>query len=208
MSERPIREAAGCKINFVRDEDGHVRDAHGSAPGKANILTFDLLCSKPLQYEAVFVEGVKRTLLVLDPYGDEISDRIRERIFGKSEQWALCIDRATGAIFIVTLSLSESDVASPGFWTLNLRPWMPLECSGSVQYRIPAEYLSRLHELKNKKRPYSVYVEPYALQDVVEGEHGYDHLRQNVIFTFAFDGGDVEVQRDSFRVVGEWKSLP
>lgn len=187
MKTHSIRKAAGLQINRVYDEAMELHGCDVTVPLKDSICTFDL-------------EVGGQDFLVLDSYGDDLSDTIRKRIFGKSKTWTIAINQKTGSIFRVSL------VFTGGHFAFVLQPWMPSEFVDGLQYSLPHDYLNRLDQLKNKKRPYSCYIDSDALQHFVEGEQGYDHLRSNVIFSFAFDQGDVEILGDQFRVVSRWES--
>lgn len=192
MKARQIREYPDHGVLLVIDEHGHEQEARGTIPDKDKITTFE-----------VSFGNNERTVLVLDPYGDDDLGGLRKKIFSGVRKWTVGVDRKSGAIFLVTLeSQSENGV------TLAIQPWMSDYHSDAVHYRIPGKYRDRLGELWNKKRPYSVYASPHALQMFVDREEGYEYLRHNVVFSFAFDDGNVEVLRDNYRVVGRWEVDP
>lgn len=154
------------------------------------------------------VDGVsenddKVSLLFLDPYGDDtLPDGIRERVFGKTP-YSVAIDREAGDICIV--SAFPRKRRQEGM-SLHVERWTNIFLSDGEQYKIPARWRNRLDELLSKKRPYRCHIEPGALEQFVDREIGYDHLRHNVVFSFDFDDdGLVEVWGESHRFVEHWR---
>lgn len=145
--------------------------------------------------------GETVSLLVLDPYGDDtLPDEIRKRIFGEFP-YTVAIDQKTGGICVLT-AWPEDD--GPTFYADR---WMP-SCIGvrGEQYCIPSRWKKRLGELCGMKRPYRCHVDPGALEQFADREVGYDHLRQNVVFSFHFFGSYMlEVWGDSYRKVEFWR---
>lgn len=136
---------------------------------------------------------------VLDPYGDELSEKIRRRVFGRSKSWTIAIHRKDGRIAIAYYFTERSSAGSKHH-CLSLVPW--------EDYRIPSQFLSQVDLLRSQKRPYSIYIDPTVLSSFIEREVGFEGMGRGVIFRFLFGPEILEVQGDFFRVCSSWRGFP
>lgn len=150
----------------------------------------------------------KIDFLVLDPYGDEIlSDEIRERVFGSSDKrWTLAIDRQTGELHIA--SLYECPTMFKGVQTsTHLELWLSRFCAQSHEgYVIPPAWLTRLDELKSKKRPFRISVRDFALIELLDREIGFNSLAENMVVSFDFHGESLDVASGQYRTTSKWST--
>lgn len=134
---------------------------------------------------------------VLDPYGDELPEKLRRRIFGKQKKWTVALNRADGRIATAHYFTEGDDVHC-----LFVEQWKDA--------RLPPDYIDRIDALRGMKRPYTIHIEPALLQDFIDREIGYRELTEyGVVFTFPFgrySGEKLEVQGRHFRPVMAWSS--
>jgi len=161
--------------------------------------------SKLTNYDLPFGD---RTLLVLDPYGNEhLSAEMEAAIFGgipyKSEGWTLAIDKADGKVYRLSYGREGKKFVAV-FWEY--------ETGSDETVRIPPSYLDRVDELKCKKRPFGISIQEYAAIAFAEREYGYRDLRMHTVVSFDFRGtqpesGYLEVYGDSHRLVSAWERI-
>ena len=138
-------------------------------------------------------------LLVLDAYGnDQWPDALNARVFGEGA-WALAIDRRDGALYRASF-VHDPEIDGLAMFAHRLgnsdNPEAPV---------VPEGWLPRLGELRFKKRPFRVAVDPFAALEVIDGEEGYAHLRDRLIVHLDFDDAALEISGDHHRVVGPWQ---
>ena len=153
-------------------------------------------------------------LLVLDPYGnDQWPTALKTRVFGEGI-WTLGIDRRTGEMYRVAFEMVVCPIERPdgvGFavGTKLIQLFANLLGEGGNEHAdapvVPVEYLSRLGELMNKKRPFRVSVDAFAALDVLDGEEGYAHLRDRLVVYLDFDDAGLEISGDNHRTVSSWE---
>lgn len=139
---------------------------------------------------------------VLYPYGDELPERLRRRIFGTQKKWTVALNRKDGRI--ATAHYFTERYGELGFaHCLFVEQWK--------NARLPPDYIDRIDALRGMKRPYTIHIEPALLQDFIDRVIGYPELAEHgVVFTFPFgrySGERLEVQGEYFRPVMAWGNL-
>jgi hypothetical protein len=187
VKTRSIYKAQGKTITKLFDDSWEqTLEEPVTLPGKDKLLTFDI-----------------GPWLVLYPYGDDdIPKSIRERIFGKEKRLAAAIHRETGDIGFAAYIIDDD-----GAHSIMVFRWMPDHMPGQSRYRIPAAYLPRLDELRNKKRPYKTWVSATDLMWFIDRQIGFDHLTSSLMFAFRFDGNTIEVGSEFYREVSDWLNV-
>jgi hypothetical protein len=133
---------------------------------------------------------------VMSPYGDDrLPKKLRRRIFGNGKRWALALNRKDGR------------VATAHYFTEDERHCFFIE--QYQNYRLPPEYVSRIDDLRELKRPYSIHLHPDHLADFIDGEIGYAALREGgVIVKINFNHYlSLELNGDFYRVCPRWADL-
>jgi hypothetical protein len=72
--------------------------------------------------------------------------------------------------------------------------------------RVPAAYLKRLDELKNKKRPYYLTVPERHLYGFATRWASFSDLQNNVVVDLHFNGHRLQVWGDCYREVSGWQN--
>ena len=186
MDAIPTREAAGRKLYGVYMDDKW--ELHKPAP--AVIIPDDrhLMNFK--------VTAGPRTLIVLDPYGNEIiGPEANRRIFRDSD-YTIAVDCETGAILLANFYIEKKH-------TVLVVSEFPALKEPSV---IPKHYLPRLPELLSKKRPFHTLFMAHAMLGFIEQETGFMELAQSITFFFDFDKRNLEVAGTDYREVSDWQS--
>lgn len=170
-------------------------------------LYFDDWANKPAEVEAQ-VPGSDKLFnfwaddyIVLDPYGDDLPDTIRNRTFGAEARFTLAINRVDGSIATAHFLIDEDGV--PALY-LNTLPRGRVD--DDPVYRIPQPYRDRLGELLSKKRPYRWNVDPSDFEALLDQSIGYPEL--SFVIRLDFDGETLEVSDDMWRRTSDWHSHP
>jgi hypothetical protein len=145
-------------------------------------------------YVTVIKEDKEEKVLILDNYGDEwLTGKIRKRLFG-TKNHTIGLNTSDGHIYLVSAS------AEPGSDVYDL---FLSDFANDTPIFLPKGYLSKLDELKSCKRPYVLYIAPWAMMHFMDRDFGYDKLIEHLIIQFDFDPY-LEVYNDSYRTVTAW----
>jgi hypothetical protein len=194
----------------ARDADGrHVRHVYdigqltgrwkkypsGTAvPTKDRLFNFDLKVGDD-------------AILVLDNYGDEtLPSRVRRRIMReKMFENTIGIHRRTGEIVIVGFILEYQSSSSSEPTALAACYWPFGDLGTGKQLFVPKPYMSRLDELKSKKRPFYISVAEHTLYAFMEREASYPDMERDLVVDLEFQRDErVQVWGESYRVVSGW----
>ena len=193
------------------------------APDKHHLSTFDLAgeYSESLNRENSPPKRATRTFLVLDDYGNEyLPSNMEERLLG-SEPYSVAVDKETGVLYLVTFKPIKletdtgHDVESYTYAAfLNGFPAYEED-----SWKVPAEYLSRLDELKSHKRPFRIVIDNYWLLRFCEREASFGDLQEQLVVDLEFDcasnpnhpherGSYLQVAKQIYREASPWRDVP
>lgn len=184
-----VRDVEGMRVSLVRDSLWLATSAvRTRVPTGKFLFNFNVHTSNG------------RTLLVLDPYGDEtLPDDIRKELgVAQMSSTTVGIWRDTGQIVHVSFAREKKKVT--------LCYWSHLDPDS---FTVPGNFLPRLDNLMSMKRPYSRDLTSHAWRSLHTRRIGYDHIAEFLVYSLNFGGdiGFLEVSKDSYRTVSGWNDV-
>lgn len=183
-----VRNVYGKRISLMRDPNWKsIAVVRTRVPTSNYLFNFDVHTS----------DG--RTLLVLDPYGDEHLPEDIRRELGISPEISretIGIWRDTGQIVHIVFAHEKKKV-SLNFWFFQ-EPY---------DFVVPENFRARLDDLMSMKRPYSLGLPSHAWSELHARRIGYNSLYSLLVVSLHFGGdiGYLEVGKDGHRCVSEWE---
>jgi hypothetical protein len=180
------------KINKVIDMEDSCKEYYTKAtftPDDKYLFNFDIKVNN-------------KCWLVLDPYGNDfITDEFSSRLLGfdKTSQYTLAIDKYNGKLYKASFSCSGRSLSSIDICLSSFHDEKHL--------RLPDTYISRLDELKSKKRPFVLTVASTSLLSFIDREIGFGSLAEDLIVSFHFDRNRLELWGNSYRETSSWEDV-